>query len=417
MLAIALQAVSALRHAHRRGVLHGDLKPGNLIQAPDGRVKLAEAGIARLFGADVPPPGDNPLASAAFISPEQAAGKPADQAERLLLARLPAVRPAHRPAAVHGRQPGRVDPQALLRDAGTADPLRARFAGRDRCAGDEAACQGPQVRPGSGTLLLAEVERIWANLETRGKVGKRPPLPADDPLPPPAAEEGKALVRQKPSAPAKPPRPIMSRPYRRDPAVPVVCRPARGWLLPDAGSNPDDLWARAQPLMHSEDPADWEKAWTEYLEPLSREYPDRYADEIKAFRARTEPLAELRKAQAAGKAAKYRSEAERFYQDGVRLCQAGDFAAREADVGAGGRRVRRHRGRGPLGRPGPPSGRPPADARTGTLHRPSAATALRRRWAGPERSRPPTRGRKRTTSSTPWTPCTATTRTRPRFTS
>ena len=69
--------MSALRHAHRRGVLHGDLKPANVIQAPEARVKLAEAGIARLFGPEVPPPGDNPLASAAFISPEQAAGKPA----------------------------------------------------------------------------------------------------------------------------------------------------------------------------------------------------------------------------------------------------------------------------------------------------------------------------------------------------
>jgi hypothetical protein len=92
-------------------------------------------------------------------------------------------------------------------------------------------------------------------------------------------------------------------------------------------TDPDELWARAQPLMRSEDPADWEKAWADYLGPLSRDHPDRYAEEIKAFRARTEPLAELRKAQAAGRVARYGSEAERFYHEGVRLVQAGDSAA------------------------------------------------------------------------------------------
>src|SRR5262249_61941463 len=39
VLAYALQIVSALRHAHRRGVLHGDLKPANLLVAPAGQVK------------------------------------------------------------------------------------------------------------------------------------------------------------------------------------------------------------------------------------------------------------------------------------------------------------------------------------------------------------------------------------------
>src|SRR5262245_24009307 len=51
VLGYSLQIVSALRHAHRRGVLHGDLKPANLLVAPDGQVKLAECGIARVYGA------------------------------------------------------------------------------------------------------------------------------------------------------------------------------------------------------------------------------------------------------------------------------------------------------------------------------------------------------------------------------
>lgn len=325
VLAIALQAVSALRHAHRRGVLHGDLRPANLILAPDGGAKLAETGVARLFGADVAPPGDNPLASAGFISPEQAAGKPATKRSdfyslgcllyALLTGRPPfsaanVVELIHKHCFVMPERPIHYVPDLPEE----IDALVMRLLAKD-----------PQVRPGSGTVLLAEIERIWGGLELRGKVGKRPALPADDPLPPPAAEESRPLpVRA--SVPLQPPRPLMSRPVVVVPLF-LLCIGllVAGFYL--TRTDPEALWNRAQPLMRSEDPADWQKAWDEYLEPLSRDHPDKYADEIKAFRARTEPLAELRKAQAVGRAVKYTSEAERFYHEGVRLAQAGDFGA------------------------------------------------------------------------------------------
>lgn len=375
VLAIALQAVSALRHAHRRGVLHGDLRPANLIQAPDGRVRLAEAGIARLFGADVPPPGDNPLAAAAFISPEQAAGKPPTKRSdfyslgcllyALLTGRPPfvagnLVELIHKHCFVMPERPIHFLPDLPEE----LDTLVMKLLAKD-----------PQVRPGSGTLLLAEFERVWANLEARGKLGKRPALPADDPLPPPAAAERKPIATKREPTPARPPRPLMSRPVVVVPLF-LLCVGAlvAGFYL--TRTDPEELWTRAQPLMHSEDPADWEKAWTDYLEPLSRAYPDRYADEIKAFRARTEPLADLRRALAAGRTARYGSEAERFYQEGVRLSQAGDFAGarrtweRLATAYAG------IEGAGPwvdLARQA--AGRIPTQ--DGALHRPAAAAALR----------------------------------------
>ena len=375
VLAIALQLVSALRHAHRRGVLHGDLKPANLLQAPDGRVKLAEAGIARLFGAEVPPPGDNPLASAAFISPEQAAGKPATKRSdfyslgcllyALLTGRPPftaanLVELIHKQCFVMPERPIHFVPDLPEE----IDALVMRLLAKD-----------PPVRPGSGTVLLAEVERIWAGLESRGKVGKRPPLPADDPLPPPVSEEPRPVAPRPPAVPPKPPRPLMRRPLVVIPLF-LLCVGLLAAGFYWTRTNPDDLWARAQPLMRSEDPPDWEKAWTEYLEPLSREYPDRYAEEIKAFRARTEPLAELRKAQAVGRAARYTSEAERFYQEGVRLCQAGDFAGARrtwervvtAYAGIEGEARWVDLARQATAR---------LTTQEGALHRPAAATALR----------------------------------------
>jgi hypothetical protein len=324
-LAIALQAVSALRHAHRRGVLHGDLKPGNLIRTADGRVKLADAGVARLFGADVPPLGDNPLGSAAFISPEQAAGKPATKRSdfyslgcllyALLTGRPPftatnMVELIHKHCFVMPERPIHFVPDLPVE----VDNQVMKLLAKD-----------PQVRPGSGTMLLAELDRVWGVVEARGKLGKRPSLPADEPLPAPAAEEAAERPAPAPLVAPKAPRPLMSRPVVVIPLF-LLCVGllVAGFYL--TRTDPEQLWNRAQPLMRSEDPADWERAWTEYLEPLSRDHPDKYAEEIKAFRARIEPQGDLRKAYAAGKAARYSSEAERFYHEGLRQAQAGDFA-------------------------------------------------------------------------------------------
>jgi eukaryotic-like serine/threonine-protein kinase len=325
VLAIGLQVASALRHAHRRSVLHGDLKPANLIVGPDGVAKVAECGIARVFGSEVPPPGDNPLASTAFISPEQAAGKPATKRSDFYSLGCLLY------ALLTGRPPFTATNQVeLTRKQCFVVPERPAHYVPDLPDEFDALvmkllAKEPQVRPSSGTLLIAEFERVWATLESRGKVGKRPAIPKDDSAPVEVPPERPVRVKEEVVVPESPPRPIMSRPAVVIPLF-LLCVAAIVFGFYWSRTDPEDLYARAQPLMHSEDPADWEKAWTEYLEPLSREYPDKYADEIKAFRARTEPLAELRKAQAAGKAAKYTSEAERFYQQGVRLCQAGDFA-------------------------------------------------------------------------------------------
>ena len=62
-------AARAIEYAHHRGVVHCDLKPSNLLLAPDGRVVLTDFGFARRLTAD-----DNSLLSGgtlAFIAPEQ----------------------------------------------------------------------------------------------------------------------------------------------------------------------------------------------------------------------------------------------------------------------------------------------------------------------------------------------------------
>ncbi|MBN2581126.1 MAG: protein kinase [Pirellulales bacterium] len=72
---IALEVCRALRHAHDRGVIHRDLKPGNLMLAADGRVKLSDFGIARLFGNTRLTSVGAIIGTAEYMAPEQAAGR------------------------------------------------------------------------------------------------------------------------------------------------------------------------------------------------------------------------------------------------------------------------------------------------------------------------------------------------------
>ncbi|MDP1564144.1 MAG: serine/threonine-protein kinase [Pirellulaceae bacterium] len=73
---IGLKVCEALHYSHTVGVIHRDLKPGNIIRADDGQIKLADYGIAKRFGTHQMTMSGI-LGTAEFMSPEQAIGKPA----------------------------------------------------------------------------------------------------------------------------------------------------------------------------------------------------------------------------------------------------------------------------------------------------------------------------------------------------
>jgi len=73
---IALGVCRALRHAHDRGVIHRDIKPANLLLTAEGRVKLSDFGIAKLFGYSRLTTAGNVLGTIEYMAPEQADGRP-----------------------------------------------------------------------------------------------------------------------------------------------------------------------------------------------------------------------------------------------------------------------------------------------------------------------------------------------------
>ncbi|MEA2133555.1 MAG: eukaryotic-like serine/threonine-protein kinase [Solirubrobacteraceae bacterium] len=96
---ILTQACRGLDYAHRNGVVHRDVKPGNLLRSHEGVVKLADFGIAKAAEDSEITKAGSVLGTAAYLSPEQArgekAGPPADLyalgvvSYQLLTGRLP----------------------------------------------------------------------------------------------------------------------------------------------------------------------------------------------------------------------------------------------------------------------------------------------------------------------------------------
>ena len=80
---VAEQVCSALADAHRAGVVHRDIKPGNVIVGHDGRVKVTDFGIARSRGEATLTETGTVMGTAAYIPPEQARGEAATAASDL----------------------------------------------------------------------------------------------------------------------------------------------------------------------------------------------------------------------------------------------------------------------------------------------------------------------------------------------
>jgi hypothetical protein len=82
VVSIALQSLSALEAAHQAGIVHRDVKPGNLMVRPDGKVKLTDFGIAQAVDDPRLTTSGSLIGSPAYMAPERIhgheAGPPSD---------------------------------------------------------------------------------------------------------------------------------------------------------------------------------------------------------------------------------------------------------------------------------------------------------------------------------------------------
>jgi serine/threonine protein kinase len=128
VLLVGLQVVAALRHIHLRGLVHLDVKPGNLVLR-DGRPVLLDLGIATAAGGCFPV--DDAPGTPAYLAPEVAAGDPVSAA-----ADTYALGVSMRDLMPHGQ------------DGAVGDLLAAMCSAR------------PEARPDDDALLLAMHEAL-----------------------------------------------------------------------------------------------------------------------------------------------------------------------------------------------------------------------------------------------------------------
>lgn len=156
VLALAIGLARGLAAAHRRGVLHGDIKPANAILADDGTVKLVDFGLARFLDADgrVPEDDDDHFGGTpGYMAPELWAGEAPSRRSDVysmgaLLHELCTGRPPF-----FGRGPQDVSPITTL--APDIDPRLAEIV--DRCLR-----RAPPERYASGEDLREALEQLEA---------------------------------------------------------------------------------------------------------------------------------------------------------------------------------------------------------------------------------------------------------------
>ncbi|MDQ4011249.1 MAG: serine/threonine protein kinase [Actinomycetota bacterium] len=168
VLAVGAAVAAALQAAHAAGITHRDVKPGNVLVAHDGRIKLTDFGIARNPADQTLTATGLMLGSPAYIAPEIASGGPVSPAADLwgLGATLF--------SAVEGRPPY---------DAGTA---MATVASVVQDEVPRPSCSGPLAEVISG-LMVKDPARRMPLSQVRRLLGAPPEATDAEPAPGPAA--------------------------------------------------------------------------------------------------------------------------------------------------------------------------------------------------------------------------------------
>jgi len=205
LLPLLSQTARGLHYAHQMGVVHRDVKPGNLLVEPSGRVRITDFGVSQAINQTPMTATGMVMGTAQYLSPEQAVGKPATRLSDLYALGIIAYEAlvGHRPFT--GASPVDI---AIAQVNDPVPPLPSSVEPRLASLVMRLLDKNPGGRPQSGDELAALFDTLIASTPPSGVPSSRsrsgsglrprpavPPLPEAD-LPPSFA----------PRAPAEPDR-------------------------------------------------------------------------------------------------------------------------------------------------------------------------------------------------------------------
>ncbi len=167
-LHVTAEVCRALAYAHRKtdgqtplGIVHRDVSPHNILLSEQGEVKLTDFGIAKAMNKREHTGTGVVKGKVAFMSPEQAMGKPIDAALRSVFGGDDALSDGHALASVRGAERPRDAAAGAEGGLPAARGDRARSAARGRRDRRRARCaRSPAERYQSADEMLGDVERV-----------------------------------------------------------------------------------------------------------------------------------------------------------------------------------------------------------------------------------------------------------------
>lgn len=174
LLSVLYQAADALSAVHGAGIVHRDIKPGNIMVTPTGKVKLTDFGISKAPGQANLTQAGMVMGTAQYLPPEQAMGQPATPAGDLYALGVIAYE------ALAGKRPFTGDKPVDIAFAHVnkpVPPLPESVAPSLRELVKELLEKEPQKRLSSAARLMQRLEEVQHALSSAGS-----------PLPVPAAE-------------------------------------------------------------------------------------------------------------------------------------------------------------------------------------------------------------------------------------
>jgi eukaryotic-like serine/threonine-protein kinase len=207
-MALIAQAADALQAAHANGIVHRDVKPGNLLVRPNGTLVLTDFGIARSALVGQLTVAGSVLGTASYISPEQASGAVATPASDVYALGVVAYQclSGHRP--FDGATPMEI---AMKHVRETPRPLPGDIPPQVRVIVDRALAKDPNARWPSASALAAVARQAAASLAATASQPAGQPARSGPVSPPTGFPSSGAPTSGSPAA-GRPPYPPVPRP-------------------------------------------------------------------------------------------------------------------------------------------------------------------------------------------------------------